>query len=137
MSKVKGSRAERELFHLLWDTQEWAVVRSAGSGSTQKPSPDLIASNGTKTLALECKAIKDKKKYFNAEELNQLNEFATTFGAEPWLAVRFDNEGWFFVPLAEVPKSKGKHFVLTFDFAKKKGLAFKELIGEFKQERLV
>ena len=35
MSKAKGGRTERELFHILWDNG-FSVVRSAGSGSTTK-----------------------------------------------------------------------------------------------------
>ncbi|MSR86401.1 Holliday junction resolvase, partial [Candidatus Woesearchaeota archaeon] len=79
--KSKGTRAERELFHQLWE-EGFGVVRAAGSGSTSRPSPDLLASNGKKTFAIECKSVKGEKKYFSAEELEQLHIFANTFGAE-------------------------------------------------------
>ncbi|MFH1972567.1 MAG: Holliday junction resolvase Hjc [archaeon] len=136
MSKAKGSRAERELFHMLWDNG-FGVIRSAGSGSTTKPAPDLLASDGKKTLAIECKSIKGDKKYFDIAEIVQLNLFATTFGAEPWLGVRFDNIGWYFIESKHLKKSKGESLLLSLDYLKKKGLKFEELTGKYKQEKLL
>lgn len=134
-TKAKGSRAERELFHLLWE-EGFAVVRAAGSGSTTRPSPDLVASNGKKTFAIECKSVKGEKKYFSAEELKQLQIFSHTFGAEAWLAVRFDNKGWFFLELHNISKSKGETFLVSFSQLQKEGLQFEEFIGKFLQQRL-
>ena len=133
--KSKGSRAERELFHLLWK-EGYAVVRSAGSGSTSQPSPDLLASNGKKTFAIECKSIKGEKKYFSFEELEQLHIFSRTFGAEAWLAIRFDNKGWFFLLAEKIPKSKGENYLLTYSHLQKEGLRFEEFVGKFVQQRL-
>ena len=135
MSIQKGSRDERELFDMLWE-KSWAVVRSAGSGSTQKPSPDLIASNGKRTVAIECKAIKASRKYFPKEEVSQLTEFSMGFGAEPWIGMRFDKLGWFFIHIDDIPESKGDSYTISLDFAKKHGLKFEELIGEYRQKRL-
>jgi len=135
MSKVKGSRAERELFHLLWDNFG-SCVRAAGSGSTPKPSPDLLASNGDRILAIECKSIKGDKKYFDVNEIFQLNLFSKMFGAEPWLGIRFDNVGWFFIESKHLKKSKGDSLLLSLDYMKKKGKNFEELIGKYRQKRL-
>ncbi len=134
-TKSKGSRGERELFHLLWK-HGYGVVRSAGSGSTSQPSPDLLASNGKRTLAIECKSIRGEKKYFSAEELEQLHIFAEAFGAEAWLAIRFDNKGWFFLLAEKIPQSKGKNYLVSYSQLQKEGLLFEELIGKFVQERL-
>ena len=135
MSKIKGSRAERELFHLLWK-ESWACVRVAGSGSTSQPSPDLVASNGKRILAIECKSIQFGKKYFSAEELEQLYTFSRAFGAEAWLAIRFDNKGWYFLEAGKIPKSKGVHFLVSLPYLQKEGLQFEEFIGKFVQQRL-
>ncbi|MBI4441605.1 Holliday junction resolvase, partial [Candidatus Woesearchaeota archaeon] len=93
--KQKGSTAERELIHLFWK-QGWAAVRVAGSGSMKYPSPDIVASNALRRLAVECKAVGDDKKYLTQDEIEQLILFSQRFGAEAWLAVRFDNEDWYF-----------------------------------------
>jgi Holliday junction resolvase len=135
MSKQKGSRAERELFHRLWD-EGFAVVRAAGSGSTSKPAPDLLASNGKRTFAIECKSLKGNKKYFSAEELEQLHIFSQTFGAEAWLAIRFDTKGWYFLEAAKIPASKGEQYVVSFSHLQKEGLQFGEFLGKFLQQRL-
>ena len=69
--KSKGSAAERDLMHKFW-AAGWAVVRAAGSGSTQFPSPDLIVGGGIRKLALEIKVTKDSKKYFPKQEIVDL-----------------------------------------------------------------
>ena len=43
--KSKGSKAERDLIHMFW-AKGFGAMRAAGSGSTQHPSPDVIAGNG-------------------------------------------------------------------------------------------
>ncbi|MBU3941048.1 MAG: Holliday junction resolvase [Nanoarchaeota archaeon] len=133
--KSKGTRAERELFHMLWDSG-WSTVRSAGSGSTPLPNPDLIASNGSKILAIECKAIKNSSKHFNKTEINQLIEFSTKFGAEPWFAIKFDNQGWNFLRPEELKKTKTGNYSVNLNLAKQSGIKFDELIGLFKQQKL-
>ena len=136
MSKRKGSNAERELAH-LFHNNEWAALRAAGSGSTTLPAPDLLVGNGKEYLAIECKSIKSERQYFPKEELEQLRTFAKRFGAEPWIGIRFDFLKWFFIHLDDVEKSKGKLYVITLDYARKKGKSFEELIGLFQQERLI
>ena len=106
--KRKGSNAERELVAMFAGIG-WAAIRVAGSGSSKFPSPDVLASNGSKVIAIECKSTKKKNQYFNPLQLKQLNEFASTFNAEPWLAVKFSAEWKFFRPddLAQKQKSFG------------------------------
>ncbi len=136
MSKAKGSRAERELFHQLWE-EGFAVVRAAGSGSTTRPSPDLLASNGKKTFAIECKSVKCEKKYFSVEELEQLHMFAKIFGAEAWLAIRFDSKGWFFLEAKKILPSKGETFFVSFSQLQKKGFSFQEFVGNYFQKKII
>ena len=133
--KGKGTRAERELFHLLWK-EFGACVRVAGSGSTSQPAPDLLASNGKRVFAIECKSIKGEKKYFSSEELEQLCIFANTFGAEAWFAIRFDTKGWFFLEAKKIPLSKGEQYVVSYSQLQKEGLQFWEFIGKFLQKKL-
>lgn len=131
MSKIKGSKAERELFRMLWDNG-WSVVRSAGSGSTQLPAPDLVAGNTSRVIAIECKSIKNDRKYFYDDEINQLKHFSAVFGAEPWIGVRFDKRGWYFVHTDDLEKSSGNSFLISLKFAQAKGLSFEELIKKEK-----
>lgn len=129
-TKSKGTRSERELFHMLWDTG-FAVMRCAGSGSTTKPAVDLLAGNTKHFFAIECKAVKGEAKYLSDEDVAQLLIFAQQFGAEPWLAVRFDNKGWFFLDARTLEKSKGKSFVVSYDAVQEKGLVFEEFVKRF------
>ncbi len=126
-SKEKGTRAERELLHLFWE-QGWASSRMAGSGSIPLPSPDIIAGTKDRVLAIECKSIKKGGKYFYKEEIEQLKEFADRFGAEPWLGIRFDNIGWFFIQPEHLKQTEEGNFSVSLDLAKKKGLVFDVLV---------
>jgi Holliday junction resolvase len=124
--KKKGINAERELIHLFWQNG-WMPIRVAGSGCAPIPCPDVIASNGERNLAIECKSSKNSNLYVNKEDVEQLTEFCTRFGAEFWLGVRFDRTEWLFLPLQHLEEKKTK-FLISIEKAKEKGLRFSELI---------
>lgn len=127
--KAKGTCAERELIHLFWKNS-WAAVRVAGSGSMRYPSPDIIASNNIRKTAIECKACGDSCEYIEKSAIENLRKFALMFGAEPWIAVRFSRQEWFFVSLDDM-KDTGKSMAVSMELAKQKGLSFQEFIGNF------
>ena len=126
--KSKGISGEREIIHALW-ALDWAAHRIAGSGSSKYPSPDIIAGNGGRILAIECKVCNAQAQYFSKMEIEQLGEFAKKFGAEPYVAVKFSRIGWFFLNplhLKETPQS----FVLSRESAMLFGKSAKELVGQ-------
>lgn len=125
--KAKGINAERELIHLFW-SKDWAAIRVAGSGSSRYPSPDIIASNACRRLAIEVKITKDKYRHFDAEEINDLRLFAEKFGAEPWIAIRFMRTSWFFLKLEDLHCS-GNNYSISSELAESKGISFERLIG--------
>ncbi len=126
--KAKGSNAERDLIHHFFDNG-WVAIRSAGSGSMQNPSPDILAGNNLRRLAIECKAVNDTKKYFTKKEIDELVYFANKFGAEAWVAVRFDRIDWFFLNIEDL-ELKDKSYFVDVIIAKRKGLDFDTLIGK-------
>ena len=131
--KSKGTNAERELFHLFW-SQQWAVVRAAGSGSTKMPCPDLIVGNVNRTLAIECKVTKSIKQYLTKTEIEELKKFSTQFGAEPWIAIKFNKTRnsellpWYFLTPEDLEETEGNNYVVSIPLAKRRGLGFEELI---------
>jgi holliday junction resolvase Hjr len=124
--KIKGSNAERELIHLFWK-HGWSAVRVAGSGSSKYPSPDILAGNALRRLAIECKASGEGRKYLTQKEVAELRQFATLFGAEPWIGMRFNDMKWLFLALDDLQISKGS-FSVSIELAKKKGLSMDELL---------
>jgi len=126
--KAKGTNAERDLIHWFFEN-DWVAIRSAGSGSMQNPSPDILAGNNLRRLAIECKAVNDIKKYFTSKEIEELVYFAGKFGAEPWVGVRFDRIDWFFLNIEDLEKKDRSYFV-DVQIAKRKGLSFNQLIGK-------
>lgn len=124
--KAKGSNAERELIKRLHE-EGWSGARVAGSGSSRFPSPDILAGNGHRRIAIECKVTKDKKKYFSKEEIQQLQTFARNFGAESWVGVKFAGEDWLFFMLEDL-KETSSSYVATLEMAAMKGLTLAELL---------
>ena len=130
MSKRKGTRYERELFHMFHNTNKFMPLRAAGSGSTTIPSPDLIVGNKNKVFAIECKSLKSGTKYFKDGEINQLIDFSDKFGATPLVAMRFDNKGWYFVNALKVPKTKKGFHSLNLEVSSSIGQTFEELVNK-------
>ncbi len=126
--KAKGIKAERELVK-FFNENDWACLRTPGSGSSRYPSPDILAANAIRRLAIECKVTKDKKKYFTDGEIKQLGVFSKKFGAESWVGVKFGAEGWYFLTLDDLDNT-GNMWSVSLEIAQRRGLRKNELIGE-------
>ncbi len=129
--KAKGTKGERELVK-FFNENNWACIRVAGSGSSRYPSPDVLAANALRRLAIECKVTKDLKKYFDSEEILQLKTFSEKFGAESWIAVRFPDHPWYFLMLEDL-ENTGKCYAISLEQAKRKGLTIEEIMGTGKK----
>lgn len=123
--KKKGTNLERELIHLLW-AHNIPAIRVAGSGSSHYPSPDIIAGVPGRTIAIECKSVKSTAKYIPKQEIVDLKSFATQFGSEAWVGVRFARKEWHFLSLEDLHETKTS-FVITHETARLKGLLLEEL----------
>lgn len=120
--KRKGSNAERELVSKFWE-HGWAALRIAGSGRMNFPCPDVLAGNGKRIVAIECKSTKHKQQYIEESQIKQLKTFAALFGAEPLVAVKFSSKWHFFEPEilektdnGKVVIDKHKHIKNSFSF---------------------
>lgn len=128
--KSKGIDAERELVHLFWK-HRWAAVRVAGSGSSRYPSPDIVAGNSIRKIAVECKVCSENRKYISIDDIEDLQEYCTLFGAEMWIAVKFSSvKNWFFLMIEDLEMTD-KNYVISLENSKNKGLLFEEVIGQF------
>ena len=126
-NKAKGSNVERELIAMFWNAG-WGAVRIAGSGGSQFPNPDVLASNKIRRIAVECKFVNDNKKYFSKEDIAQLEMFAEKFGAEAWLGIKFSRKNWYFIKTNEL-NSTGEMFIASLEICKEKGKEFNELVN--------
>ncbi len=125
--KAKGTKGERELI-TFFNQSGWMAIRSAGSGSSHYPSPDILAGNALRRIAIECKVTKEKKKYFQKEEIEQLKQFSQKFGAESWVGVQFKGEQWYFLMLEDL-EDTGSNRAVSIEVAKRKGLTKEELVA--------
>ena len=105
----------------------FGVCRVAGSGSTPLPSPDLVAGKEGRSCAIECKSGKGRR-YISEEQINELKEFSIRFGSEAWVAVRFDNLGWYFMQPENLQRSGVDNFVVYPELVKTKGVDFENFI---------
>jgi len=127
--KQKGSNAERQLIKMFWEAG-FAAMRAAGSGSARHPSPDLIASNGKITIAVECKSYSSDYIHLEYDQIVQLLEFSQKFGATPIVAVKFEGNDWYMLPMNKIMPTKGENFKVTKSFAEAEGKRFEQLIEE-------
>ncbi|MBW2986556.1 Holliday junction resolvase [Candidatus Woesearchaeota archaeon] len=125
--KSKGINAEREIIHAFWKIPGWTACRVAGSGSMRYPSPDIIAGNMSRKLAIECKSTKSKYQYFEKAEIEQLLQYAELFAAEAWIAIRFDRDKFYFMRPKDL-KETGKKYVADLVLLKDKGFLFEHII---------
>jgi Holliday junction resolvase len=130
--KSKGIGAERELLHKFW-ANGFIAMRSPASGAIKYPSPDLLVGNALRKMAIECKTTNSEKQYISSDQIGQLKKFSEIFGAEPWVAVRFnmtlfDTEGWYFISLDDLKETEGKNYVVSLSLAKARGMLFEEVI---------
>ncbi len=125
----KGYRFERELLHKLWEVG-FAAVRVPASGSMSYPSPDIVAGNGKRYLAIEVKMRSRLPFYVSKEEVERLLEFSERFGAKPLIALKVKGLGWRFFTV-EMLERYG-YRIDSENFYR--GMDLKELMG-FKQVR--
>lgn len=125
--KAKGTRGERGLVKFFNDAG-WACIRAPGSGSSTYPSPDILAGNAVRRVAIECKVTKENKKYFDKAKIAQLQEFSQKFGAESWVGIKFNREPWYFLLLEDL-ENTGNCWAVSVERAKRKGLQVQELVG--------
>jgi Holliday junction resolvase len=137
---TRGISEERGLVNTLW-RRGFAVVRAPASGSaTKRPLPDIVAGSRRRGLqfAFEVKTTRAETLYVDDESINQLVEFAQTFGCEPFLAVRFKGRGrsWLFLKPNQLTPTKGQNYRITLRDALATAIDLKTLIGEGRQTRL-
>lgn len=131
--KSKGYRSERELVHMLWE-RGFAAVRSPASGSMSYPAPDIIAGNGRRYIAIEVKMRANLPVYVSREDVENLVKFSEIFGAEPFIAIKIAKEGWRFLYVENLKRTRNGYKIDDEVFYS--GLEFDELIGNLRQKRL-
>lgn len=141
-SSRKGSRNERSLRKAFKDTSDFEAMRApASGGATVDELPDLIAGNGAVVFAMELKTSSGDPIYLSKEEVDALIYFATQFGAEPLIAVKFDikhgdpawgddnNPGWYFFTPGELYTTDGGNYRVKKETALSDGIPYRELIS--------
>ncbi len=114
---------ERELIGLLWPAG-FACIRSAGSGRTRHPNPDILASNGRKVYAIECKSSAQDEIRFEKSQLDGLVSFSTLFNARPVIAARFNHNDWLFLTPERLERTDSGNVKIGLDYAKANGSPF-------------
>lgn len=109
----KGSDAENELVNYAWD-RGYSTLRSPGSGSVDRPSPDVIIIDSRGTIvATELKATSDGTGYYDSHEIRELDEWTERAGGEAYAGVKPDmrsHDQWYFIPIDELHSTGSGNF---------------------------
>ena len=132
--KRKGSRIERELIDMLW-ANNYAAVRSPGSGVSSHPVPDIIAGNGKRFMVFEVKARSNLPIYIQNQRIDELLYFSRKFGAEAFIAVKIPRKKWKFIKIDQLKRTKRGYKVDDDVFHN--GMNFDEVIGQKFQQKLI
>ena len=126
----KGTNAERELCTELWN-KGFATLRAPGSGSIDRPSPDVVALKGDvmnyQAYAFELKASPDGCAYFETEEIDALEEWSERARAMPLVAVKPDLrafDDWLIMSTKSLRNSDGGLSITTQNHKQCSGLEY-------------
>ena len=124
-NKAKGSNVERELLKLFTENS-WRAIRVAGSGVNDLSPCDMIAvKTGRKGYIVEVKSSRKDRIYISKEQIEDFMLFTTLTGLTPVIALRFNYEGWLFIPPTMLEDS-GKNWVISLEKAKEEGQRFSQ-----------
>lgn len=118
--RSQGIGAERSLVKIFQE-KGYSAIRVAGSGTMKDASADILAGNSVRILAIECKTARNDVRYIEKEQILQLRAFAKTFGAEPWIAIKFSRKPWYFLPASSLD-AKTANIPLRRELVEKSGL---------------
>jgi len=123
--KRLGSDAERELCH-IFISNNFRVIRSAGSGTLTNSECDLIVASNKKAYCIESKSTRKGRVYIPKDRMIKFLKFAEDTNFTPIVALRFIRENWIFVK-PEQFNSEGNTYGITLKKAKEEGLIFEKL----------
>jgi len=107
----KGASGERELLSLFYDEGFVGLRAPTSGGCTQRELPDVIVGKHGDIYCFEVKRCGGDYLYLDSEELEELKVFSDAFGAEYYIAVRFDYESsWYFFNEESMHKTEGGQY---------------------------
>ena len=118
----KGANAERELIK-LFASENFAVLRVAGSGTNPLPCPDVVALKDGVAIAIECKAKKGQYLPISVEQIKEEVGWAKMAGARFLVAWKVPRKGWVFLKVENFRK-KEKNYMINLDDALNIGISF-------------
>lgn len=107
---TKGAKGERELISLFGENG-FVGLRAPSSGSTtERELPDILVGDSSSVFAIEAKRCGGDYKYIDEYEVEDLYYFAGQFGAEAYIAFRFDYDDWYFFTKEELHRTDGGRY---------------------------
>jgi Holliday junction resolvase len=129
---MKGADEERELAKKAWE-HGWAPLRAPGSGSIDRPSPDVILAKEPIIKAIELKSESNGTAWFEGREINELEEWCYLAGAIPYVGVKPDlrkkeHNQWYFIRTGKLHKTDGGFSIRKQDHDRAKSI--QELLAD-------
>lgn len=109
----KGAYYEYTVMN-IFEENGYATVRTVGSGAgTKKPKPDIVASNGNNTYAIEVKQRNDEVLYITTTQVQELKKFSSVFGATPLIVFKFGRRPFYVVTVDSLHRKSSKNYKIT------------------------
>ncbi|MFH1587927.1 MAG: Holliday junction resolvase Hjc [Candidatus Diapherotrites archaeon] len=124
---AKGSNAERKLIHRVFDLG-FVATRTAGSGSTSLPAPDLLILGKGIKLAVEAKAWDSDYLHLAKGQMDELISWSRTADFIPVIGWKKNRTEWVFLNPEDFNKSE-KNYILSWNKAEKKGKSLEVVLG--------
>ncbi|MCX6798540.1 MAG: Holliday junction resolvase Hjc [Candidatus Diapherotrites archaeon] len=124
----KGANAERELVHILFD-RGFSVIRTAGSGKTALPAPDMSAMRPGKHIAFECKAWGAGNLAIPIASMLEFVGWCDRAGVDAIVGWKVPRQGWLFLTPQDFHRT-AKFFLISKKEAFEKGLSLGQLTGK-------
>jgi len=125
-NKAKGSNAERELLLMMFK-EGFGVSRVAGSGSSQLPTPDIIACRKGSCVAIECKTKSGEYLNIRSEQVEELKIWEGMASFPAYVAWRLGKNKWYFISYKDLNKTK-KAYSIKKEEILEKGMDFEKFI---------
>ena len=105
------------------------MVRSAGSGKIDLPTPDIVAMSPRNQYAIECKAQAGAYLNIKNEQMFELIKWAKNACIDLCIAWKITSKGWRFLKPEQFKQNK-KGFLISKDDALENGLSLEDFIRQ-------
>ncbi len=126
-NKRKGTYHEYQVMN-MFEEGGYASLRTLGSGGgTKKSKPDVLVGNGRDIFGMEVKYRKGDVCYIKDYQVEELKDFCYTFGASPYIVVKFGRNPYYIFDVDSLYFEK--QYRINMDKDLRRGVLLKDFVS--------